>query len=122
MTLIEVMMAITILVIGVFAMVQASSNCLAVAKRSQQFTQARQVMDQGILEHPLIKTNQVEDMVLPPVKYENGFVFSRDVVESEEDYDLYIVKTRVEWPNKGTSKALELYSYLYTTNHPPVKE
>ena len=118
MTLIEVMLAITILVIGVFSMVQASSNCLAVAKRSQQFSEARQTMDRGMLEHPIIETNMVEDIAVDTVTYESGYTFSRTVEETEEDEDLFVIVTRVDWANKGGRKALELHGYLYSTNHP----
>ena len=118
MTLVEVLLALTILTVAAVGMIQAASSCLAVAKRARNFEVARRVLDVARLEHPLIKTNFVGDLEVRGVTYQDRFTFSRRIMETEEDEDLFVVEMRVTWPDRGRTSFIEAMGYLYSTNHP----
>ena len=118
-TLLEVLLALAILSITVISMMQAATRCLAVTKKSKHFDAARQTMDAGMLNNPLIATNDVAELDVRPVEYErDGYRFSRTLAALEEDEDMFVVTSRVTWRERGKERFLDISGYLYTTNHP----
>ena len=118
-TLIEAVLAIAIMSISAFALLAATSQCLAVASKARSYHIAVSVMDQGLLENPLIKTNEVDELGVDEYQpLENGFVFSRVVEELEDEEDLFVLRTRVTWSRRGKQSFEEVATYLYSTNHP----
>ena len=118
-TLVEAVLAIAIISVSAIAMLAATSTCLGAASRARNYHTAVAVLDQGELEYPLLPTNAVEDNIVEP--YEpllEGFVFSRDVEEIEDEEDLFVIRTRVTWSRRGRDSFEEVVGYLYTTNHP----
>ena len=117
-TLIEVMLAVAIMSASAFALLLATSRCLGVASRSRKYHDAVSILDRGELEHPLIVTNEVYENVVGEITYPGGYTFERTVEGTEEDEDLFIVRTRVTWAARGKSGFEEVAQYLYCTNHP----
>ncbi len=112
-TLIEAVMSLAILGLTIAVMVEATSRCLAVIRISRNYHAARTVLEQGELEHPLAESNSVPDNIVMPVDYGNGFTYSRDLEQSADEEDLYVVRSRVTWAEKGRHSFEEVVSYCY---------
>ena len=117
-TLIEAVVAVAIMSVSVFALLAAASRCLAIARTARSFHTAAAVLDQGELEHPYVATNDIADIELEPVDYDNGFTFARAVEPLEGEDDMFVVRTRVSWSAKGRHVFEETERLLFTTNHP----
>ncbi len=114
MTLVEVIIAITILGVGLTAFLTATSKCLTVIKISKNYQTAQWVLGQGELDYPLIVTNELEDMEVGEESYLDGFIFSRTVDEEDEIEDgLYVVRTRVSWMDRNSTAYEETLQYVY---------
>ena len=117
-TLIEALLAVAIMSMSAFAFLSLTSQCLGVASLSRRYHDAVMIMDRGNLDHPLLMTNEVYDNVVAPVSFDGGYVFTRNVVEDEDEEDLFIVRTRVSWSKRGKKSFEEVETYIYSTNHP----
>ena len=115
-TLVEAVVALAILSIGIFVIIEATARCLAVIRVSRNYQTARAVLDQGESEFPLQPTNTVSDNVVQEKEYNPGYFFSRDLTEVDGEKKLYIVTTRVTWSESGQASAEEVVSYLYFPN------
>lgn len=113
-TLVEAVLALAILSIGVFVLIECTAKCLAVIRTARQYQTARMILDQGELEHPLIWTNEVDKNTVAPVTYPNGYTFSRELTAVDGEESLYVVKTRVAWSEIGQASFEEVVSYLYS--------
>ena len=116
-SLIEAVLALAILSIGVFVLIEATSQCLAVVRVSKNYQTAREVLEQGELDYPLSWTNSIEDNTVAPVEYPGGFTFSRNLDQVDGEEDLFIVTRRITWSETGQSSFEEVTSYLYCQNH-----
>jgi prepilin-type N-terminal cleavage/methylation domain-containing protein len=117
-TLIEALLAVAIMSMSAFAFLSLTSQCLGVASLSRRYHDAVMIMDRGNLDYPLLMTNEVYDNVVAPMSFDGGYVFTRDVVEDEDEEDLFIVRTRVSWSKRGKKSFEEVETYIYSTNHP----
>lgn len=115
-TLVEAVLALAILSISIFVLIETTAKCLAVIRVSRNYQTARTVLDQGELEYPLNGTNSVEDNTVSSVEYPNGFIFSRGLKTVDGEDDLFIVITRVSWSEAGHDSFEEVTSYLYCPN------
>jgi prepilin-type N-terminal cleavage/methylation domain-containing protein len=116
MTLIEVMMAVAILSIGVFALVDAAARCLAVVRQARNFHLARMVLDQAELEYPVVKEEgEFLNVDVEAADYPGGFTFRRASEETEEK-GLLILRSTVSWAEKGRNSREEVVTYLFATN------
>jgi prepilin-type N-terminal cleavage/methylation domain-containing protein len=120
-TLIEVLIALAILGISVGVLMTSVSRCLTVVRISKNYYNARHILDLGELEHPVLikKENNEERVVnlrIGPITYPNGYTFVRDAERSETLEDLYVVRTRVTWSDRGKDGHEEVVSYLFYTN------
>ena len=116
MTLIEVMLAMAILGIGIFVLLESAAKCLSIIRLTKNYHTARTVLDQGELEHPIIqKEDETYNLDVSPVTYDNGFTFARAAQESEQE-GLLIVRTRVTWAERGSNRMEEVVTFLYDTN------
>lgn len=116
-TLVEAILALAILSVGVFVIIETTAKCLAVIRQSRNYQTARATLDQGELDYPLAWTNEVENNTVEPVEYPNGYTFSRELVQMDGEESLYVVKTRVAWSETGNKSFEEMYSYLYCPKH-----
>ena len=117
-TLIEVILAVAIMSMSSLAFLSLASQCLAVSALSRHYHDAVMIMDLANLDHPLLLTNEVYDNVVSPETFDNGYVFTRDVIVDEDEEDLFIVRTKVAWSSRGKKCFEEVESYIYSTNHP----
>jgi len=112
-TLVEAVVALAILSIGIFVIIEATARCLAVIRVSRNYQTARAVLDRGESEFPLQPSNTVSENIVQGTEYEPGYVFSRDLTEVDGEKKLYEVTTRVTWSESGRASAEEVVSYLY---------
>jgi len=115
MTLVEAVLALAILSIGIFILVEATAKCLAVVRLSRNYQTARAVLDRGEGEYPLRGTNKVEQNEVDEVDYD-GYVFSRKLTPVEDEKKLFVVVTKVTWSETGHESGEELVSYVYCPN------
>ncbi|MDD5676770.1 MAG: prepilin-type N-terminal cleavage/methylation domain-containing protein [Kiritimatiellae bacterium] len=115
-TLIEAVVALAILSIGIFVIVEATARCLAVIRVSRNYQTARAVLDQGESEFPLQPSNAVSDNAVQGEELVPGYTFSRELEAVDGEKKLYMVKTRVAWSESGQASAEEVVSYLYFPN------
>lgn len=115
-TLIKVMLALAILGISAFALVEATSRCVAALRQSTNYQTARLILKQGELDYPMFKTNAPEDNEVQGETYDNGFTFSRTLTQYTDEESLYLVTTRVSWSERGQSSFEEIESLYY---YPP---
>ena len=94
-TLVEAVVALAILSIGIFVIVEATARCLAVIRVSRNYQTARMVLDQGESDFPLQPSNTVSDNVVQGMELAPGYTFSRELEEVDGEAKLYMVKTRV---------------------------
>ena len=114
-TLIEVILATAILGIGLTTLVAATSRCLAVARKAQQYEVARRLIGQVDLEIPP-NFEELEDSL------ENGqferpyqdYTWEREILEFEdEELEMFSVRTAVYWNDRGTEAKEEVMTYVY---------
>lgn len=124
MTLVETLIAVTILGFGLTVMMTAISRCLVVFKTAKQYHQAQGIRTRGELDYPLftIKNNDEidpDDFAVSSETYEDEFIFSREVEdpsldEENEDGRMLILTTKVTWPGgRGKDKCDEVVQYVY---------
>jgi len=114
-TLVEVILAAAILSVGLTVLLTAATRCLAVLKVSGKYQTAQWVLGMGDLENPLRMTEEmtVEDLEVGPVEYTDGYTYERIVEDDEDEDDLYLVRTRVSWADRGREAIEEVLSYVY---------
>jgi prepilin-type N-terminal cleavage/methylation domain-containing protein len=125
-TLIEVLLAVTILSLGMVVMLTAISRCLRVMSVSTSYHNALWALSAGDAEFPMLQTEKRDDM--EPEDFEvsvedfGGISYERtieDPYESDQDSDarMIVVRTRVAWSDRGKENAEEVVRYwLYREN------
>ncbi len=118
-TLIEVLLAVSILSIGLVVMLTAISRCLAVLKISEQYHKAMWAMSAGEAEFPLLRKPDIkpEDYAVDAQEYD-GITYVREVedpdAESEENGQrLLVVLTKVSWMGRGREQTDVIPQYLF---------
>ena len=113
-TLVEAALALAILSIGLFVLIECTAKCLAVIRTSRNYQTARMVLQQGELEHPLVWTNDAEQNAVASASYPNDYTFSRTLTPLDGEESLYVVETRVAWSEAGRASFEEVVSVLYS--------
>lgn len=116
MTLIEAVLALAILSIGVFILVETTAKCLSVVRVSRNYQTARAVFGRAESEHPLNGTNSVEDNQVAPIEYDNGFTYSRELTPVDGEKKLFLVTSKVAWSETGKDSFEEVVGYVYCPN------
>ena len=115
-TLIEVLIAVAILGIGMAVLLTGASRCLAALKQARVYQQAQWTLQMGMLEHPMLPTDDVDDWIVDGETYDNDMTFYREVEEEESEADqndgLFIVHSGVRWTDKGNSMREEVVEYV----------
>lgn len=104
-TLIETILAVSILSISLSVLLVACSRCLLVMKASMSYKKARWTLDKGYVDNPVMRSDELDEMEVHGVEYD-GMTFSREVErmdeeEGEEDDYLYIIRSKVTWSRRG---------------------
>lgn len=110
------MLAVTILGLGLTALITTASRCLAVVRQAKNYETARHLLGRVELENPL----QLEEKIQPGSDEGGfgseyaGFRWRRDIetVGNEED-GLFSVTTRVSWSDRGRASQEEIVTYVY---------
>jgi len=116
-TLVEAVLALAILSIGVFVLVEATAKCLSVVRLSRDYQNVRAVLGLGDGKYPLATNRSVERISVAPVEFDDypGYYYSRDPQDGDEE-KLVKVITRVTWSDKGKDSCEEMVGYLYCPN------
>lgn len=119
-TLIEVILATAILGIGIASLVAAATRCLAVARKAREYEIARRLIAQVDLEVP-IQFEEIEegeesgDFEDP---YE-GYAWIREIVEiSEDELEMFEVRTTVTWKDRSKQASESVVTYIYGPTYP----
>jgi prepilin-type N-terminal cleavage/methylation domain-containing protein len=122
-TLVEVLLAVAILGAGLTVLLTGAARCLVVMRNAKQYQRAQWAMKMGELEHPLIVSNDLEDLEVTGETYDHDFTFTREVDEEEESDDdgLFVVRTRVTWSDKGSEMKDEVVQYIYSPDNKKAK-
>ena len=96
-------MAVAILGVGMTVVLTGAARCLAVMKNARQYQRAQWALKMGELEHPLIVTNEIDEIEVSGETYGEDFTFEREVDEEADDDEdgLFVVRTRVTWSDKS---------------------
>ena len=113
MTLIEVILATSILCVGLATLLTGAARCVAVMKTSRQYQEAQWAMTAGEVEHRVAEIDDVMEYEVDPVEYGEGYMFSRTVEEDEDEDELYVVRTRVTWSRRGGEASEEVVRYVW---------
>ncbi len=118
-TLIEVLLASTILGIGVAVMLMAASRCLGVMKRAVNFQKAQWTMSMGDLEYPIDPEDEGSLEISEDSSITEGFVYSRTAEEVEDEdmsfgeedegVKLFALKTTVKWSDTAPGEEAVRY-------------
>lgn len=111
MTLVEVVLAITILSVGLSVLLTGVSRCLAVMKASRRYQNALWALEKGMVDYPLFVTNDVKSLEVDGVEYEQ-FEFWREVEDDEDEDGLYVTRTGVTWHEGGRAMSEEVIQYV----------
>jgi len=113
-SLIEVLLAVSILGMGFAVLLTAGVRCLSVMKAAQNYQEAQWVLGAGEAEYPLVIVDDIDDLNVERETFDNGFTFEREVEEEDEEEDgLYKVWTRVTWYGRGHEHVEEVVRYIY---------
>ena len=119
MTLLEVLIALTILSVGLIGLVSATSRCLAAARQTRDFARARELLARVDVEAPLvpelgIEAGEEEDSF----ETEAGDVrWTRDIAhlgdDDELDEGLFRITTSIEFGDEGNRRRESATTLLY---------
>lgn len=117
MTLIEVLLAITILGLGLSALLVGSTRCLAVVRQARNYETARRLLPRVEIESPLdpddegLKEQEESGDFKPG---ETGFRWRRTVLQIGEKEDgLFEIVTQVTWADDGRASQETLTTWKY---------
>lgn len=113
MTLIEVLLAATILGVGLTVVLTAASRCINAVRVSRDYQRAQFVLSRGEAEFPAMIKDDVKELEVRDTEYEDGFVFSRIVEDDEDEDNLYVMRTRVTWSDRGRHPYHEVVRYVF---------
>ena len=115
MTLVEVLLATVILGSGLLVLMTAIGRCLRVYRVAGELQQVQWVIGKGEMKYPLYDaTEPVEDLtVSEDSELVEGYTFSREVEDDEDEDGLYVVRTRVTWGSGGEGQNEEIVRYIY---------
>lgn len=114
MTLIEVLLATTIMAISLTALLGASSRCIAVMRAARYYQSAQWALSLGELEHPTLPVKEVEEWEVRGKRY-GDLTYEREVEprdEAEED-GLFVLQSRVTWSDRGRELSEEVVRYVF---------
>lgn len=112
MTLIEVLLASVIMGMSLTAMLTATSRCLVVMRRSQEYQQAQWALTQGELQFPILYAEDIMEQDVSGEDYDD-YTFSREIEDDEDEDGLYLVRSKVTWQSAGREKFEEVVEYVY---------
>ncbi len=114
MTLVEVILAVLIIGVSMGVLMTSAVQCLKIMALARNYQRAEWTLGMGEVDHPLIITNELDEIEVAPEEYDNGFTFERTVEdEDEDDDDLWLVTTRISWSDRGREISDTVEQYIY---------
>ena len=115
MTLIEVLMAVFILGVSIAGLMAAISQCatsFSIARRTQAL---QSVLDQAEIIHPMLFDKEPVDelAVAEDSGIVDGYTFTRECEEDEDEDGLYVVTSTVRSMAGGWGSSLTVVRYIY---------
>ncbi len=115
MTLIEVMLALAVIGIGMFALIAAASQCISVVRAARLYNHAHMLIGRVDLIQP-IDNEQIQPGI-ERGRFDGDFSqyeWSREIeIVGEEEDGLYQIATRVIWSRRGKQSFEEIVTYRY---------
>jgi hypothetical protein len=123
MTLIEVLLAITILSMGLSALLVGSSRCLAVVRQARNYETARRLLPRVEIESPLDPDEQGLQEAEDSGDFgpeDAGFKWERTVrpIGEKEDH-LFEIVTRVLWSDDERASRETVTTWIYDPKSKP---
>ncbi len=115
-TLVEAVLALAILGIGLFVIIEATARCLAVIRVARNYQTARAALELGEAAYPLLYDKGMDDNSVSETVYPGGITFAREITPVDGEEKLFIVTTRVKWSEFGSDSMEVLTSYVYLPN------
>jgi hypothetical protein len=112
-TLIEVLLAVTILGASLIGLVSGAVRAVAVMKVAREYQNAQWTLSRGDLDFPIALAEEPEDVEVGGERYENGMTYSRAIEPDEDEDGLWVVRTRVTWRRGEREAAEEVLSVVY---------
>ena len=122
MTLIEVLLALTILAMGLASLFVGTTRCLAVIRQARNYEMARRLLARVQMESELDPDSEEgieEEETGGDFEDVPGFKWSRSVLRlGEEEDGLFEVVTRVEWSDDERASQETLTTWIYAPSSP----
>lgn len=114
-TLIEVLIALTIITVGVSSLMPAMASCLNVVRTVRNREMARSLLRRVDVENPIERTKFEERSETGDFEDAPAYDWSRNIlmVDEEERPGLFLVTTRVRWSERGRDTFEEITTYTY---------
>jgi len=113
-TLIEMLLAVTILATGLTVLLVGASRCLAVMRMARNYQTAQWVLTNGEAVHFPTATNSIDELeVAGDGSLADGFTFSRSVEPDDDEDGLCLVITRVSWLDRGREIVEEVTGFVH---------
>ena len=123
-TLIEVLMALVIAVVGISALLGGMMRCLAVVSTARDQEMARSLLRRVDIEYPIDGKTVAETSDSGDFDDFPSYSWSRNIlmVDEEERPGLFLVTTRVEWSRRSRTAGVEITTYRYAPESENVKK
>jgi prepilin-type N-terminal cleavage/methylation domain-containing protein len=113
-TLIEMLLAVTILATGLTVLLVGASRCMAVMRMARNYQTAQWVLTNGEAVHFQAAAESIEDLEVDgDGSLVDGFTFSRRVEPDDDEDGLCLVITRVSWLDRGREVAEEVAGFVH---------
>lgn len=115
MTLIEVLMAVFILGVAVTGLLQAMTHCASSFSIARRVQELQSVLDQAEIVHPVLFEDDPENdlAVDSDSGIVDGYTFTRECEEDEDEDGLYLVTSTVTRDGGGWGSSLVVHRYIY---------
>ena len=115
-SLVEVMLALTIIAIGLTVLIASASKCVAVAAKARIYEDARHLLAIVELENPIDREEFEAGSDSGTFDYPyNKYGWQRIITEAEteEEEGLYTLTTRITWSRRGRQNFEEVVTYIF---------
>jgi hypothetical protein len=89
-------------------------------RSAKLYEEAQWTLSKGEVDHPLLASSDVKDLVVdPPEEYDNGFSYSREVDDDDDEDGLHVMRIKVSWSTRGQEACEVLVRYVLQTEPKP---
>lgn len=113
MTLIEVLIAVAIAGAGLAVLMTGVARCITVMKKALFYQKAQWAMGLGEVEYPLVYSNDISELEVAPMEFENGFTYSRYLDDAEDEGFLRVLTMKTIADGKDIKAGEEVQRYVF---------